>query len=123
VIRGAVNARYEATIAVTIHGTMGQAREIEAIVDTGFNGALTLPPRVIAELGLPWHSQSLVMLANGAEEICDVYVASLTWDGQPRPVRVEAAETSPLLGMRLLSGYAVHIDVLPSGAVLIEGLS
>ena len=44
-IEGVVNAAYEAVIRLSLRGPSGQAREIDAVIDTGFNGFLTLPPR------------------------------------------------------------------------------
>lgn len=37
-IRGVVNSQLEAVIKVLVEGQNGQKREIEAIVDTGYNG-------------------------------------------------------------------------------------
>ena len=43
-IEGKVNADYEAVIALALHGQAGQARELEVVIDTGYNGFLSLPP-------------------------------------------------------------------------------
>ncbi len=51
---GVVNANREATIRLVVIGPSGQQQEIEAIIDTGFTGFLTLPAVLIAALGLPW---------------------------------------------------------------------
>jgi len=51
-ITGSMNAYREATIRFTVLDTQGQAQEIEAIIDTGFTGFLTLPPSVVTTLGL-----------------------------------------------------------------------
>jgi predicted aspartyl protease len=59
-ISGAVNAYHEATIRLPVQATGGQRREIETILDTGFNGSLTLPPDLIADLGLPWRTRGLI---------------------------------------------------------------
>ncbi len=64
-ITGVVNAHREATIRLPLQAADGRDQEIEAILDTGFNGSLTLPPAVIAALGLPWQTRGLVILANG----------------------------------------------------------
>lgn len=53
-ITGIVNANLEATIRLTIMGPAGQPHEIEAIIDTGFTGFLTLPPTLVSILGLPY---------------------------------------------------------------------
>ncbi len=94
-ITGVVNAHREATIRLPLQATNGRDQEIEAILDTGFNGSLTLPPAVIAALGLPWRTRGLVILANGTEDQCDIYAAAILWDGAPRKILVEAAETDP----------------------------
>jgi hypothetical protein len=49
-----VNANREATIRIVVSGPSGQQQEIEAIIDTGFTGFLTLPPALIQALGLAW---------------------------------------------------------------------
>ena len=51
-ITGTVNANREAIISCGVRGPHGKEREIEAVIDTAFNGFLTLPPQVIAALGL-----------------------------------------------------------------------
>ena len=43
-IERSVNAAYEAVISLSLRGPSGQAQEIDAVIDTGFNGFLTLPP-------------------------------------------------------------------------------
>jgi predicted aspartyl protease len=53
-ITGMVNANREATIRLVVSGPSGQQQEIEAIIDTGFTGFLTLPPALIQALGLAW---------------------------------------------------------------------
>ena len=46
-IVGLVNADREVTLRLRIFGTSGQSEEVEAVIDTGFTGHLTLPARVI----------------------------------------------------------------------------
>lgn len=121
-ITGVVNAHREATIRLPLQATDGRDQEIEAILDTGFNGSLTLPPAVIAALGLPWRTRGLVILANGTEDQCDIYAAAILWDGVPRNILVEAAETDPLVGMALLYGHDVRMHVVEGGSVIIQAL-
>ena len=40
---GSVNAAYEAIIPLRVQGLEGRNRDIEAVVDTGYSGFLTLP--------------------------------------------------------------------------------
>jgi len=43
-ITGIVTVAREAVISLTVHGPNGQAQEIEAVIDTGFDGSLTFTP-------------------------------------------------------------------------------
>lgn len=50
-ITGVVTSFHQATIRLIVRGPTGQAQEIEAVIDTGFDGAIfclqpILPPRV-----------------------------------------------------------------------------
>jgi clan AA aspartic protease len=121
-ITGVVNARHEAMIRVSVHHANGQEQEVEAILDTGFSGSLTLPPAVIVALGLPWRTRGTVILANGSEDQFDIYAAVIRWDGTPRNILVEAADTDPLVGMALLTGHDVHLQVVAGGHVIVEAL-
>lgn len=121
-ITGIVTVHHEATIRLLVRDANGQEQEVEAVLDTGFNGSLTLPPSIIAALGLPWRTRGLVVLANGSEDHCDIYAATIVWDGGPRNILVEAADTVPLVGMALLYGYDVRLQVIEGGSVLIEAL-
>ena len=42
-IVGIVNAEREAVISIEVRGSNGQRRTILAVIDTGFDGSLTLP--------------------------------------------------------------------------------
>ena len=119
---GVVNANREATIRLVVLGPHGRQQETEAIIDTGFTGALTLPPALVATLELSWLCRQPGILADGRIEFFDVYVATVMWDGQPRTVEVEAADTEPLVGMSLLDRHALRIDILSSGVVTITAL-
>ena len=53
-IIGVVNGNLEAIIRLVVRGPNGQEDEIEAVIDTGFTGFLTLPPSLIVSPGLAW---------------------------------------------------------------------
>ena len=119
-IQGVVNAAYEAVIPLTVRGPAGQTQDIEAVIDTGFTGFLTLPSGVVVELGLPFVNTGLATLADGSEATFDVYRATVLWDGAPRYVRAYAADAAPLAGMRLLDLHNLNIDVKTGGSVVIQ---
>ena len=121
-IEGAVNAAYEPVVRLALSGPSGQSREVEAVVDTGFNGFLTLPPMLIVELELPFQSEGQATLANGSVDFFDVYGVTALWDGRLRFVDVDEADTTPLLGMALLDGYSLYVEVAAGGPVVIRAV-
>jgi clan AA aspartic protease len=121
-ITGIVNARHEILIRVPIRNAAGQEQEVEAILDTGFNGSLTLPAALIANLGLPWRSRGNAVLANGNVEQFDIYAATVVWDRLPRQILVQSIDTAPLLGMALLAGCHLRVQVTVGGTVQVEAI-
>jgi clan AA aspartic protease len=122
VITGTVNRHGEAVVPIVVRSFDAREMDVETILDTGFTGSLTLPTVAIERLGLSWVGRGLAILANGAEEQCDLYAAAVVWDGIPRRILIESAETEPLLGMALLRGHLVSIEVIDGGSVTIEAL-
>ena len=121
-IRGLVNSNREATISLRVQGPTGSERELEAVIDTGFTGFLTMPADQIAELELVWRGRERAMLADGQIYVFDVYDATIVWDGQPRTVETDATDASPLVGMGLLYGHDIRIQAVEGGLVTIETL-
>jgi len=122
VITGTVNARYEMKVRVPVRNAAGQEQQVEALLDTGFNGSLTLPPSAIAGFGLPWLSKGNAILANGNVEQFDIHAATVIWDGTPRTIVVQAIDSVPLLGMALLVGHDLRGRVVAGGRVEIEAV-
>ena len=119
-IEGVVNAAYEPVITLALQGPSGQSREVEAVVDTGFNGFLTLPTALVSELGLPFVSIGRATLADGNEIAYEVYGVAVLWDDQPRDIEADAADTTPLVGMMLLDEHDLSIRVRDGGRVVIQ---
>ena len=119
-ILGTVNDSYEAVISLTIQGPSGQSREIEAVVDTGFTGFLSLPSALAAELGLPFLTHESALLADGSLVNFSVHDATALWDGQAKRVYAHLADATPLLGMRMLDRHNLNIEVENGGRVVIQ---
>ena len=90
-ISGVVTDDRQAVIHLTVRGPAGQEREIEAIIDTGFDGSLSLPSSIVVQLGLPWRQRGRALLADGSESVFDIYEATVDWDGEARRIAVDEA--------------------------------
>jgi clan AA aspartic protease len=121
VINGIVNSKLEPTVLLSIRGPEGDTAA-EAVVDTGFNGSLSLPSTLIAELGLRLRTQGRGVLADGTEKSFAVYEALILWDGRLLRIPVGEIENTPLLGMSLLYGSELAIQVMEGGEVVIRDL-
>lgn len=119
---GVVNANCEATIRIVIGNANAQRQVIDAVIDTGFTGFLTLPSQIITLLNLPWSGRERGTLGDGSETFFDAYTATVIWDGQTRFIDINASETEPLVGMSLLYGYDLHIQAIENGTVTIKAL-
>lgn len=119
-IIGQISAGREAVIPVTILGAGNQATEVEAVIDTGFTDFLTLPPVLIASLRLTFRESAEFVLGDGGPAQFDTSVATVLWDDQQKNILVLASEGGPLVGMSLLYGYRVILDVVDGGTVTIE---
>ena len=109
---GIVTARREAVLRLTLQDGTGQEHGCEAVVDTGYTGTLTLPPNVIATLGLRWHRAGRAVLADGSESRFNVYKGVVLWDGHPVTIRIDELDADSLLGMSLMYGYELVLPVL-----------
>ena len=152
-IEGAVNAASQAIVGLVLRGPSGQARAVDAVVDTGFDRFLTLPPAMVTDLDLAFAGYSRVVLADGSDvafagysrvvladgsdvaldsyavagysrvvlaDGSDVALDTVLWDGRPRRVVAYVSEAAPLVGMALLAGYQLCVDVEDGGRVVIE---
>ena len=119
-IRGRLNERLEPTVAVEVSNGDGDSRTVEAVLDTGFNGHLTLSHDLIESLGLDYASEIQMVLADGEDTTVYSYQGFVNWFGQTRRAEIIASEGVPLLGMSLLDGCKITMRVRAGGEALIE---
>lgn len=118
---GSVNQICEAILPVVVKNNV-KTKLVDAVIDTGFSGFLTLPSYVISTLDLTWKGRDEATLGDGTACIFDVYIADVIWDGEYRTIDINESETVPLIGMRLLRGYDLRIQAIEGGSVTIEAL-
>ena len=122
-LTGRISLDLQARLAVEILDQDGQPHPVDALLDTGFNGELALPPRTIRQLALPPKGDKQnAELANGELVQFSLYTGTVLWNGRPRRVDVLEADSAPLLGMALLQGSRVTMDVRYGGPVTVTPL-
>lgn len=110
----------EPALALEVRGPEG-SRSFEAVIDTGFNGALTLPPAWIDTLGLAQTGEAPVVLADGSHLVSPVYTGYVILDENAHQASVAEAPT-PLVGTSLLWGSSLFIEFQSGGAIEVEFL-
>jgi clan AA aspartic protease len=121
-ITGTVTGQ-EARIRLMIRGPGRREQVIDAVIDTGFTGALTLPHSLVKKLKLPWDNVGRGTLADGSECLFEIYRTTVIWDRRVRRVLVSEANAEPLVGMELLEGHELKMHVRPGGKVSIKRLT
>ncbi len=109
-------------IEIDVMGEDNRRQSIEAVLDTGFSGYLTLPWDSIRGLGLQSAGQRAFELANGEQFEFNTYLAMVSWHERLRLVTVLESDSVPLLGAFLLWGNRVTLDMLDDGDVAIDEL-
>ena len=108
-------------VRLAIRGPAGATREIDAVVDAGYSGFLTIPEALAIELKLPFAYVGRAFLANDDEVRFDVTTSPFClWDGQPRDIRADATGSTPLIGMLLLDGHDLSVQARNGGRVVIR---
>jgi clan AA aspartic protease len=97
-----------------------QAVDLQATVDTGFSGFLSLPLAQINALQLPYDRTEIFTIGSSGDIEFDLYSGTVLWDGQERDVFVLATDCDPLIGMSLIQGYHLFVAVVDGGEVHIE---
>jgi predicted aspartyl protease len=109
-------------IEIDVMGEDNRRQSIEAVLDTGFSGYLTLPWDSIRGLGLQSAGQRAFELANGEQFEFNTYLAMVLWHGRLRLVTVLESDSVLPLGVFLLWGNRVTLDMLDDGDVAIDEL-
>jgi clan AA aspartic protease len=92
------------------------------VIDTGYNGALSMPRALVTAAALPRLAPRSVTLGDLSQRVLDFYDAHVHWDGQRRKIRVLCVDGDPLLGTALLKGYKLDAEFRSGGSVTITPL-
>lgn len=119
-ILGKVNARREAVVPLQIRSADNRTVYRQIVIDTGFSGFLTLPLTLIISLKLSLVETRTYTLGDNRNIDFDLYAATVIWDGMDRTILALATDGDPLMGMSMLHGYRLFVDVVDGGDVTIE---
>ena len=118
--RGSVSQDLEPIIALDVQDANGVFHSLEVVLDTGFTGYLVFSSVIIQELGLTYIGRRPAVLASGERITVNSYAAQASWHDHRRNVIVMESSSESLMGMALLAGSRVTLDVHAGGSVLIE---
>ncbi len=124
-ITGTISSQLEAIVEVTLARDPEDIQlRVEAVVDSGFSDYVMLPLDLIEALALNRRGKSVVILSDGSDVVLDLYDAYVRWhDDKWLETQVTASEGSPLIGMALLAGSRLAMDIIAGGAVMITPLA
>lgn len=95
------------------------AEQISVVVDTGFNGQLTLPLTVLEEAGFNFLMKSEAELADGSIVESTYYTGKINWFGKTVTVNAIATGSEDgLLGTQMLHGLKLFMDLDESKVTL-----
>jgi predicted aspartyl protease len=95
---------------------------MEGVIDTGFTDYLTVPPELLPVISWCFDEFVEVILADGSVSTVEAHKVTVLWDGAEREVAAFAMRGGPLVGMSMLQGSRVTLDVVDGGAVSIDVL-
>ena len=123
VISGNVNSLRCPEITVVLVDSNGQDRTVDAHLDTGFAGELTLSMTAIEQLGLvPTGRSGQYRIGSGATVAFNTYRGTIRWRDEIRGIDVLESEITPLVGVGLLWNNNLSIDFRHGGDVTITEL-
>ena len=121
-IFGHINQDRELVAPVRVLDANDHVRRYEAVLDTGFDGAPSLPLYLIQELGLPPTEPIEMVLATGRLVQVNAYAGTVLWRGERKSIRIIEAEGAPLIGTALLWDSLLTAEMTDNGAVTIGAL-
>ena len=121
-ITGSVTPDRQARVVLSVCDSGGQPQQTDVVLDTGFTGSLALPSARCASLGLRLSGARPAVLADGSRVQLPVYRATVLWDGRRRSILALGTGGTALIGMSLLYGSLVTLEIVDGGQVTIDAL-
>ncbi len=121
-VEGVVRGRV-AGVELRVRSPGGRTDEaVTVLIDTGFEGRLTLSTETVRRLRLDWIGVEPWSTADDRALDFDLYAAEAFWEGGWIAISVLDTGKRALLGMKLLDGFRLTIDATEGGRVTIESI-
>ena len=104
-------------------GAVEVRMEVEALLDSGFTGAVSVPLRVVEQLKLEWSGEHSVILGDASEVGVDLYEGMVYFAGRRYRCAVLATGDIPTVGMHLMQGLKVCFEATADGEIEIVPLN
>ena len=121
-ISGTVRPNRRAIVPVDLRAADGQFQSFNFILDTGFDGDLSLPTQILQGLDVAAEGERIIELADGSRTTTYEWSATARWEGKPRDIMIMESAGEPLLGMELLWQSRITLETRAYGPVVIEPL-
>jgi clan AA aspartic protease len=110
VLTGHIDPLRRPMVSIWVEGPYGTER-VETLIDTGFNGFLSLPRPIISRLGLKPYGPVLRLSADGTLSSGESFTASVRWvSGLKSVIALASPIETAMVGTRLLDGFFVELD-------------
>lgn len=119
-IAGQVNGDLEAVIEIHVQDYQDNIHTFQCVLDTGFDGFLSLPADVIQRLGLAGRGHRETTLSDDTVIFLPVYLGIVVWQGEMLEIYVLEGGQEFLVGTALLENSTLTVQVWDGGDVLIE---
>lgn len=109
-LAGYVDASSQPWVQLVLVGPQDQLVEFEAIIDTGFDGALCVPQLLAGQGALHEVGTQRVELADGSQHVEPLFLGEVVFDGARQWVDISVTRgADALLGTALLQDYQLEI--------------
>ncbi len=96
--------------------------DVEFIVNTGFDGDLSLPGSLISQIEATASEFRLIQAVGEKARQTQAFEVLLGWHDEERITEVIILENAPLLGVGLMEGSLLQAEMQTGGEVLLEPL-
>ena len=110
-------------VPIVVAGPRGTKKSFDALLDTGFDGALSISRRDVELLDLRFLSDRIMVLADGTEHDSAVFAGRVYFAGEWREVPIMDSGDDAMVGLQLVYGARLTLDVVLDGDVDLDFLS